>query len=820
MEQPYEDTPEREQAAARAHGQREAAARRAPATVRVATGSEAIPLVPLLDWVAFPEMAMPLQASRDTSLAAVAAGEESGDRVVLVAQRRPHKTVRARDLYEVGTVAKIIRKLRMPDGSAQVLLQGQHRAQIRAIDEAEGYLLAHVEPVESESEPSLELEALRRVVVAQVQAIAEETNQFPPDVVSMTRRVSDPSWLSDYICFSSDMSMHERQEVLETFDSVRRLRKIARYLTRQAQILDIKSKIQGEIQEGIEKVQRDFYLREQLKAVQRELGISNPQIDDSDELRQRVQAAGLPEAVAAKALQEINRLEGTPPTSPEIGVIRGYLDWLLGLPWTRESRDSTSLARTRRVLDRDHYGLQRVKQRMLEFLAVRMVASSFRTPILCLVGAARRRQDQPGALGGARAGSRVRAHLPGRRARRSRDPRAPAHLRGRLAGAHRAGHAALRHAQPGDASGRGGQDRARFPRRPVLGPARGSRPRAQSQLLGSLPGSSVRPIARAVHHHRQRGGADPRGAARPHGSDRALRLHRGRESSHRRGVFAGPPAEGHGLAGHGTRISKLAIREVIRHYTREAGVRNLERELAGACRKIARLVAGGGRAPRRVAPRQIRAMLGPPRYRPEDDDRSPLVGVATGLAVTPVGGEVLDVEATWVAGRGEVRLTGQLGDVMSESARAALTYVRARARRFGVNPDQFGERDLHVHVPAGNVPKDGPSAGITMSAAIVSAVSGRPVRRDVALTGEVTLRGRVLPIGGLKEKVLAAHRAGLRTVVAPSANKADLVDIPAKVRRQMRFVWVTDMDAVLASTLLERARGAGAASPRRAAPTA
>ncbi len=775
MEQPYEDTPEREQAAARAHGQPEASARRAPATVRVATGSDAIPLVPLLDWVAFPEMAMPLQASRDTSLAAVAAGEESGDRVVLVAQRRPRKTVRARDLYEVGTVAKIIRKLRMPDGSAQVLLQGQHRAQIRAIDEVEGYLLAHVEPVESESEPSLELEALRRVVVAQVQAIAEETNQFPPDVVSMTRRVSDPSWLSDYICFSSDMSMHERQEVLETFDSVRRLRKIARYLTRQAQILDIKSKIQGEIQEGIEKVQRDFYLREQLKAVQRELGISNPQIDDSDELRQRVQAAGLPEAVAAKALQEINRLEGTPPTSPEIGVIRGYLDWLLGLPWTRESRDSTSLARTRRVLDRDHYGLQRVKQRMLEFLAVRMVASSFRTPILCLVGPpgvgktslgrsvarALGREFVRISLGGVRDEAEIRGHrrtyvgaLPGRivQAMRRSGTRNPVMLLDEV-----------------DKIGRDFRGDPSSALLEVLDPEHNRSfsdhylevPFDLSRVLFITTANEVEPIPAVLRDRME--------VIELSGYTEDEKVHIAE------GYLLARLLKAHGLAGHGTRISKLAIREVIRHYTREAGVRNLERELAGACRKIARLVAGGGRAPRRVAPRQIRAMLGPPRYRPEDDDRSPLVGVATGLAVTPVGGEVLDVEATWVAGRGEVRLTGQLGDVMSESARAALSYVRARARRFGVNPDQFGERDLHVHVPAGNVPKDGPSAGITMSAAIVSAVSGRPVRRDVALTGEVTLRGRVLPIGGLKEKVLAAHRAGLRTVVAPSANKADLV---------------------------------------------
>jgi len=717
-------------------------------------------------------------------------------------QRRASSTVRPSDLFEVGTIAEVIRKLRMPDGSQQVLLQGRQRARLESIEEREGHLVARVEPVEVPQEASLELEALRRVVVAQVEAVAEETNTFPPDVVAMTRRVSDPSWLCDYICFSSDMPMRERQDVLEAFAPVERLRRVARYLARQAEILDIRNKIQGEIQDGIEKVQRDFYLREQLRAIQRELGISNTQIDDTDELSRRVEDAELPDVVREKAEHEISRLEATPPTSPEIGVIRGYLDWLLGLPWNTETTDRRELRRARRVLERDHYGLVHVKQRVLEFLAVRMLSDAFRTPILCLVGPpgvgktslgrsvarALGREFVRISLGGVRDEAEIRGHrrtyvgaLPGRivQAMRRAGSRNPVLLLDEV-----------------DKIGRDFRGDPSSALLEVLDPEHNHSftdhylevPLDLSRVLFVTTANDAEAIPAVLRDRME-----------------VIELHGYTEDEKVRiadGHLLPRQLKQHGLAGRDLEFSDRAIREAIRHYTREAGVRNLERELGSVCRKLARRVADRRRIARRVTPRVVRSLLGAPRFLPEDDDRSPLVGVATGLAVTPFGGEVLDVEAAAVPGSGKLRLTGQLGDVMRESAQAALSYVRARGDAFGADRPDFGQTDVHVHVPAGSVPKDGPSAGITMSTAIMSAVAGVPVRRQVAMTGEVTLRGRILPIGGLKEKVLAAHRAGLRTVVAPAENRSDIDDVPTKVRRQMRFVWVDDMDAVLTTALM------------------
>ncbi len=791
------------------------AARRAPAVASVRPPAARLPLVPLPDWVAYPGLTMPLHASRAASVDALAAAGAGGGLVALVTQRRARKRVDPERLYQVGVAARVIRRLRMPDGGVQVLLEGQHRALIERVQPVGRHFEAQVTPLPVELAPSLELEALRRVVVAQVEAVAEETNVFAPEMVAMARRAGDPSWLADYVAFSSDMSTRERQTVLETLDPTERLRTVARYLTKQVEILNIRNKIHGEIQEGIEKVQRDFYLREQLRAIQRELGVASPQLDDADELRARAAALELPPEAAAKAQQEIARLEATPPTSPEVGVIRGYLDWLLGLPWACETRDRQSLARARRVLDRDHFGLQKPKERVLEFLAVRAIAQRVRTPILCFTGPpgvgktslgrsiarALGREFVRISLGGVRDEAEIRGHrrtyvgaLPGRivQALRRAGSRNPVLLLDEI-----------------DKIGRDVRGDPSSALLEVLDPEHNSAfadhyldvPVDLSRVLFAATANTADDIPAVLRDRMEiielSGYTEEEKIAIAHGFllPRQLRQH--------------------GLRGAGVQFSTGAVREVIRRYTREAGVRGLERQLAGVCRKLARRLAANGRAARRIAPRHVRAALGPARFPPDDDARQPEVGVATGLAVTPGGGEVLDVEAAWVTGAGKLRVTGQLGDVMSESVRAALSFARTRTGAFGVDPGVFAARDLHVHVPAGSVPKDGPSAGVTMSAAIMSAVTGRRVRRDIAMTGEVTLRGRVLPIGGLKEKVLAAHRAGLHTVIAPADNRADLDDIPARVRKQMRFVWVSDMDTVL-STVLIHDHPAAPAAPRPA----
>ena len=804
-------------------GEAEVSAKSKPDDIKASGPSRAIasvepestflPVVPLPDWVAFPELTMPLHASRAISVDAIAAAAEADDLVLLVTQRVARKRVDPAHLFRIGTVAKIIRRLRMPDGGVQVLMEGQHRAALEEIESVGNYLQARVVPLFSDEAPTLELEVLRRVIVAQVEAVADDTNLLAPEMVSMARRAADPSWLADYITFSSDMSVQERQDILESLDPADRLRRVATYLTRQVEILNIRNKIQGEIQDGIEKVQRDFYLREQLKAIQRELGISNPQIDDSDELKTRVRELDLPDEVEAKATQEITRLEVTPPTSPEVGVIRGYLDWLLDMPWSVESKGQESLSRARKILDRDHYGLEKAKERVLEFLAVRSISSEFRTPILCLVGPpgvgktslgrsiarSLRRDFGRISLGGVRDEAEIRGHrrtyvgaLPGRiiQALRRAGSRNPVLLLDEI-----------------DKIGRDFRGDPSSALLEVLDPEQNHNFSDHylevtfdlSRILFVATANTAEDIPAVLRDRMEiidlSGYTEEEKVriAQEYLLPRQLRLH--------------------GLGAVGVSFTDGAVREAIRHYTREAGVRNLERELAGVCRRLARRIASGSPSVRRVTPRQVRAARGPAKFLPEDESRDPKVGVATGLAVTPVGGEVLDVEAAWVAGGGKLRLTGQLGEMMSESAKTALSYARSRTESLGIDPKTFSRNDLHVHVPVGSVPKDGPSAGITMGTAIVSALTGRRVRRHIAMTGEVTLRGHVRPIGGLKEKVLAAHRAGLDTVIAPEDNRADLDEIPEKVRNQIRFVWVNDMETVLSTVLFSEASGAAADVP-------
>ena len=804
-------------------GEAEVSAKSKPGDIKASGPSRAIasvepestflPVVPLPDWVAFPELTMPLHASRAISVDAIAAAAEAGDLVLLVTQRVARKRVDPAHLFRVGTVAKIIRRLRMPDGGVQVLMEGQHRAALEEIESVGSYLQARVVPLFSDEAPTLELEVLRRVIVAQVEAVADDTNLLAPEMVSMARRAADPSWLADYITFSSDMSVQERQDILESLDPADRLRRVATYLTRQVEILNIRNKIQGEIQDGIEKVQRDFYLREQLKAIQRELGISNPQIDDSDELKTRVRELDLPDEVEAKATQEITRLEVTPPTSPEVGVIRGYLDWLLDMPWSVESKGQESLSRARKILDRDHYGLEKAKERVLEFLAVRSISSEFRTPILCLVGPpgvgktslgrsiarSLRRDFGRISLGGVRDEAEIRGHrrtyvgaLPGRiiQALRRAGSRNPVLLLDEI-----------------DKIGRDFRGDPSSALLEVLDPE-------QNHNFSDHYLEVTFDLSRILFVATANTAEDIPAVLRDRMEIIDLSGYTEEEKVRIAQEFLLPrQLRLHGLGAVGVSFTDGAVREAIRHYTREAGVRNLERELAGVCRRLARRIASGSPSVRRVTPRQVRAARGPAKFLPEDESRDPKVGVATGLAVTPVGGEVLDVEAAWVAGGGKLRLTGQLGEMMSESAKTALSYARSRTESLGIDPKTFSRNDLHVHVPVGSVPKDGPSAGITMGTAIVSALTGRRVRRHIAMTGEVTLRGHVRPIGGVKEKVLAAHRAGLDTVIAPEDNRADLDEIPEKVRNQIRFVWVNDMETVLSTVLFSEASGAAADVP-------
>ena len=668
----------------------------------------------------------------------------------------------------------------------------------------------------------------------------------------------------------------------------------------------MKTKIQTEIHKGMRKTQRDYMLREQMRAIQKELGEDNPEVAEAQEWRQKIESASMPQQAKDKALKEVDRLERMPGASPETGVIRTYLDWLTALPWSVATDDRLDIQAAQTVLDTDHYGLPKVKDCILEYLAVRKllieqqserageVATSdiagqspllqsgvpggksgadvvtegkarnstpeapaepvhrvlLRSPILCFVGPPGVGKTSLGrsiahalgrkfvriSLGGVHDEAEIRGHrrtyigaLPGRiiEALRQAGTNDPVFMLDEV-----------------DKLG------ARFSRRPGVGAARSARPRAEFHLPRQLSGGAVRSLERAVHHHRQRARYDPRRAARPHGDHPHARLHRGREAAHRAAVpgaaaaaRARPPAHGRRARAHGGRPHRRTLRwrrtgrpgrakapvrrrqgiapllcrrntarkprlpartilEIIRRYTKEAGVRSLERTIATICRKVARSVAEGHVEPVTVTPELLAEFLGPPQFTYGMAEEHDQVGVVTGLVWTEMGGNVISVEVTVMEGHPELILTGQLGNVMQESARAALSYAQSRARELGIVPEAFEKTAVHVHVPAGAIPKDGPSAGITMATALISAYTGLPVRRDLAMTGEITLRGRILPIGGLKEKVLAAHRAGIKTVLFPKENVKDLVDIPATVRDQLELVPVELMEPVLSRALV------------------
>jgi ATP-dependent Lon protease len=690
--------------------------------------------------------------------------------------------------------------------------------------------------VYEDSERTIAVEAMMRAVLSLFEKVVKLSRTLPDDSYIMAMNVDEPGWLADLIASTLPLDVARRQEVLETLDPEERLRRLSIMLTQELDVLELESRIHNQVQKEVDRSQREFFLREQMKAIQRELGQTDPMQRELVELRERVLAADMPERVQLKAVEELDRLELMPPASPEYSVIRTYLGWLLDLPWAQQSEDHTDLRAAARVLDRNHYGLATVKERILEFMAARILAGArLKAPILCFAGPPGVGKTSLGrsiaealgrrfvriSLGGIRDEAEIRGHrrtyigaLPGRVMKAMKDVGAvnPVFMLDEV-----------------DKLGNDFRGDPASALLEVLDPEQNNTftdhyfdiPYDLSRVMFIATANLLDPVPPAlrdrmeviqlpgyieeekleiarqflVPRQLEANGLAPGDERRTTNderndvADREVRLSE-RESS---SLVVGRSSV--------VRFTDAALRSLIRDYTYEAGVRNLEREIGAICRKVARRVAEGRSYPRVVKPARLAEYLGPPRRTHGIAEVQDEVGVATGMSWTAGGGDVMAIEVSVMKGKGALSLTGQLGDVMRESAQAALSFARANAEALGIAARRFETTDIHIHVPEGAVPKDGPSAGITLATALVSALTGRPVRREVAMTGEITLRGRVLPVGGVKEKVLGAHRAGIATVILPLKNERDAAEVPGHVKRRMRFVYVERMDEVLAAAL-------------------
>ena len=778
-----------------------------------------IPVLPVRDVVVYPFMILPLFVGRDKSIRAV---DEAlaRERLILLAVQKDAEAEdpSADDIYGVGTVAMIMRMLKMPDGRVKVLVQGVSRARVVEYLQHEPFFEARIKEV---PEPEVgaatpDTEALIRSVKEQVSKAVNLGKSISPDVLVIINSLDHPGRLADLVASNLDLKVDQAEQVLETFDPLARLRRIAEFLRKELEVLEVQQKIQAQAKEEVDKSHREYYLREQLKAIQRELGESDERGQEIQELQAKVEKAKMPPEVAAEAKTQLGRLSRMHPDAAEASVVRTYLDCLIELPWAKQTTDKLSIKQARKILEADHYDLEKVKERILEYLAVRKLKKKMKGPILCFVGPpgvgktslgksiarAMGRKFVRISLGGVRDEAEIRGH------RRTYIGALPGKI---IQGIKQAGSNnpvfMMDEVDKVGADFRGDPSAALLE---VLDPEQNVSftdhylgvPFDLGNVMFIATANLADPILPALKDRVE--------IIEISGYTEEEKLHIARKY-----LLPRQFAE-HGITPRYLQVSDEAILKIIQNYTGEAGLRNVEREVATVCRKVAKGVAEGKRGLTRITGASVHRYLGAPKYLPEPEQERDEVGVATGLAWTQAGGEVLYIECTMMKGKGTLSLTGQLGDVMKESAQAALSYARSRAAELGIKEEIFGKHDLHIHVPAGAIPKDGPSAGITMATALISVLARIPVRRDVAMTGEVTLRGKVLPIGGVKEKVLAARRMGVNTVLIPLKNDKDVKELAPNVRRGMTFVYVENMGQVLDHALAGRAGGAGGlrAAPR------
>jgi ATP-dependent Lon protease len=777
-----------------------------------------LPVLPLPDLVVFPYMIIPLFVNREASTKAVDQALAENRMIMLVSQKTADvDEPKAGDLHDFGTVSVIMRMLKLPDGRVRILVQGFSRAKVEYFDETKPFITAKVQP---KTEPqvipdSIELEALIRNVKSSLEKMVSLGKNISQDLVAIASNLEDPGRLSDLVASNLDLKVDKAQEVLELIDPVERLHRVHDLMAKEIEVLEVQNEINTQARGEMDKSQREFYLRQQMKAIQHELGEGNELQEELELYRSKIKKAKMPQEVTEEAMRQLQRLERMHPDAAETATLRNYLDWMVSLPWSKVTKDNLDLIKAQKILDEDHYGLEKIKERIIEHLAVRKLKKHTRGPILCFVG--------PPGVGKTSLGKSIARAL-GRK-----------FVRMSLGGVH---------------------DEAEI---------RGHR----RTYVGAMPGRIIQSIHQAGTNNPvfmmdevDKIGADFRGDP----SSALLEVLDPEQNFAFRDNYLGVPfdlsntmfittanmldtiqpafrdrmeiislsgyteeekleiakrhlipkqVEEHGLKKNQIQFTDEGIRAIINQYTQEAGLRNLEREIASVCRKVARQVAIGQKKVRKIHTDNLDQFLGRPKVFRDELLKRDQIGVATGLAWTPVGGDILFIEATAMKGRGGLTLTGQLGDVMKESAQAALSYARSHAKEFGIDEGFFGRNDIHVHVPEGSIPKDGPSAGVTMATAMLSLLTGKAVHRKIAMTGEITLRGEVLPVGGIKEKVLAARRAKIDTVILPSLNKRDLEDINETIRKEMKFVFVDDVKSVFKAALLENRPKKVVRGPRR-----
>ncbi|MGQ0608322.1 MAG: endopeptidase La [Chloroflexota bacterium] len=769
-----------------------------------------LPLVALRDTVIFPEMIVPLQVGRDRSVKALDRAVRTSQPVALVTQRssEQEEITSVDELYPVGTLAKIAQVIRLQDGTIRAIVQGQKRIRLLDLVQTEPHLEARVEVVEDVTEKTLEVEALMSSIHAQIEQYVSSGASVPPEVAVAARNISDGGLLADMTAYSPDMTTEQRQELLETVDVAERLRLASQFLAKQIEVLELKGRIQSEVKSEMDKTQREYILREQMKAIQKELGEDDPAVAEASELREKVEQSAMPDEVKERALKEVDRLSRIPSASPEQGVIRTYVDWLVNMPWGIETDDNLDLEDAEKILDEDHWGLEKPKERIVEYMAVRKLAEKIRSPILLFVGPpgvgktslgksiarAMGRKFVRMSLGGIHDEAEIRGH------RRTYIGALPGRVMQNIKTAGSANPVFML-----DEIDKVGMDFRGDPSSALLEVLDPEQNNTFADNYLEVPFDLSKVLFIATANMLDTIPAALRDRMEVIQLPGYTQLERVRIAER---FLVPKQLENHGLTDENLKIEEGALVRLIQAFTREAGVRNLEREIANIARKVARRVAGDEKTKVVVKPEDLEEYLGPGRFEYGELEAEDQIGMVTGLVVSDAGGDIVQVEATRMDGKDDFLLTGQLGDVMKESARAGMSYIRARQKEFGIEPSTFEKSTVHIHVPAGATPKDGPSAGVTMATAMASLLTGKPVRRDLAMTGEITLRGRVLPIGGLKSKLLAAHLAGVKTVLIPMRNEKDLVDVPDEVRQQLRIVPVENMDQVLAEALIEAPRSA------------
>ncbi|MBN2468376.1 MAG: endopeptidase La [Deltaproteobacteria bacterium] len=781
---------------------------------------EVLPLLPVRDVVIFPYMFLPLFVGREGSIKAVEEALANNRLIFLVTQKDPaQESPLPDDLYRVGVVATIVKMLKLPDGRVKILVQSLMKAGIVKYTQTEPMMKVQIEKIEEEvvTEITIETEAMMRNIRKQCEKILSLKGMVTGELMTIMHNIEEPGKLADLVISNLDLKINESQEVLETVDSVERLKKVNEVLNKELQVSTMQAKIQNQAKEEMTKTQREYFLREQLRAIRAELGEIDEQAGEIQEFSEKIKKARMPKDVEAEAQKQLNRFEQMHPEAAETNIVRTYLEWLIELPWSKATKDTLDIEKAKNVLDEDHYDLDKVKERILEYLGVRKLKKKMKGPILCFVGPPGVGKTSLGksiaralgrkfvriSLGGIRDEAEIRGH------RRTYIGALPGRI---IQGIKQAGTNnpvfMLDEIDKVGVDFRGDPSAALLE---VLDPEQNfafsdhylNVPFDLSNVMFITTANLVDPILSALKDRMETITLSGYTAEEKLLIARRFLLPRQLEEN--------------GITDQDLEMSDEGIFTIISQYTQEAGLRNLEREIASICRKVARRKAEGGKGPTRITKGNLHKYLGVPKYIPEAEQEENKVGIATGLAWTQAGGEILHVEVTSLKGKGNLILTGQLGDVMKESAQAALTYARSRAERWGLPRDFYEKMDVHIHVPAGAIPKDGPSAGVTMATAVASCLTGVPVRRDVAMTGEITLQGRVLPVGGVKEKSLAALRAKITTLILPERNRKDLEEIPPDIRKKINFVFVDNMDGILDTALAKpRKTGKKQASRKKA----